>query len=399
MKGSMHRITPAASLFLTQMLEALDPEVVRRFVADGSLWAMISTLASYSPLHVMLLNVERRYVPGPESLSAAEGNRVLRVAARFLEMVSGRSGAEKAQLGFNWSPYGLGPGLEEQGGWQSIITKFHLHCWVTWALPEEGKISEFNVWKTDWVREEELSPQLHRLLIKNDYGAPLGRLLAEASRAAMDSRRVDGAVASVLRNERNWCFDARGAAVTIPCPLLELLTEEPKLFENIIQPVARACSDLLCRLTEIFTDMDCVKLHRTLAKVESGPLPECDIAELRAVPKVRAEGEIRNGLKANGWPLELIPVLLPAIENRCLRAETSEDWQMWRKGFGYAFLLSGALDGCSSELRLMPGVYLGPGGVVESQRMVLSRVPVPAPEAELVRRSRMLTELSRWVGG
>jgi hypothetical protein len=394
-RGPSERITPETSLDPERLMEAISPAIIAVFLADGVRWALVAPIASYESAHLMAMSIETRYVPGPESLTAVEGNKVIRVAGRCLVSLSRRTAAENVSLGWNYSPNSWGEGLEEQRGYQSMPTIVHFHFWADPPIPEPGKMAVFNDSKDDWVREDELSAEFRRLLIENDHGVPIGSLLAEASREAMGRIDSRGRVASVLRQPGNWSFDARGAVTSIPHPLLEVLATEPELFAGVLQPISCGCAELLCRLTASFTDMDCARLRGILAQIEHGRLPAREVAALRAVPHLRKEDAIRAALERNGLPQDLLRVLLPAIRERCVRAGMSDPLNMWRKGFGYACVLSGPVDGPSCEVRIMPGVYLGAGGVVEAQRVVLSRVPVPAPYNELLRRSRMLFEVGR----
>jgi hypothetical protein len=355
-------------------------------------------MASYSPHHVMLTNLDpHHYVAGPDLVEPAEGDAVFVMAGRIMEFLSRRCDAETGFAGFNWSEYSYGAGLEEQGGFVSMTTKFHAHVWTRPAAPEEGKLAEFNDSRAEWVREEELSPQLYRLLVKNDYGALLGELFAAAAREAfIPGVGASRAVIEALMEPGNWSFDARGTCAAIAIPLLRVV-RSPQLFSTVVQPIAKAVIGLLNCLAETFTDMRCAELRGILEKVESGPLSAADLTALRAVPRVRPEAEIKSSLRARGLPDELVPVLLPPISERCRNSGWADPSMMWRKGFGFAFCFAGAVDGDVCELRLMPGVYLGPGGVVEAHRIVLSRVPVSAPESELLRRGRLLQKLSQEV--
>jgi hypothetical protein len=390
------RITPETALDLERLLAAISPEVILRFRAGRGLWGIVSPIASYGSSHVMVTNLDRnRYVAGAESLTAVEGDEMFRISIQALGFLSQRTAADNVSLGYNWSEFSWGVGLEEQAGFASMPTKFHLHAWARPAPPEEGKQAIFNDAKTEWVREEDLSPQLYRLLVKNDYGVPLGGLLAAAIGKALGS--AGPALITELANPSTWSFDARGACATLKRPLLSLGTDYPRLFSRVIQPIARATTDVLNSLTETFTDMNCSQLRSILKKVEYGLLSTQDLATLRAVPKVRPEDEISSAFRVQNWPAELLPVLLPAVRERCSDPYRHDSSRMWRKGFGYALVLSGPAEGPACELRIMPGVYLGAGGVVEAQRIVLSRVPIPAPHNELVRRSRMMSELGRSV--
>lgn len=83
-------------------------------------------------------------------------------------------------------------------------------------------------------------------------------------------------------------------------------------------------------------------------------------------------------------PEPLLPELHTAVEARCRQDGPAENW--WRKGFGYALVLIDNRRRGSVTLRLLPGVYVGPGGVVEAQRIVLRRPEDRQSGPEAVRR-------------
>jgi len=386
------RITPAGSLDLEGTTDLMRKELILEFLSGSHKTGIVSPIASYGALHAMFVNLEpHRYVPDAGYLHPQEGNEMFRAIHRAAGFMSARGAADRISAGFNWSELSWGAGLEEQGGFCSLPSKFHVHLWASSAPPEIGKCHVYNDSKSEWVPETELTPEQHRLLIENDYGVPLGRLLAErACDEIVNSSMAGSDVARRLADPGVWSSDARGAMAALPCPPLAVLAD-PLLFSRVIQPVSRAAIRLLDSLTESFTDMNCRAMRQVLKKTERGPLSSADLAALRAVPRVRGEDQIAAELTARELPLSLIPVLLPPIRERC---EGTDTRRMWRRGFGFALVITGALDGNATEFRLMPGVYLGSGGVVEAQQIILSRVPMPAPAAELQRRARLMAALA-----
>lgn len=67
----------------------------------------------------------------------------------------------------------------------------------------------------------------------------------------------------------------------------------------------------------------------------------------------------------------LLKAIWEPILNRCKEQGNSADW--WRKGFAYALIFSGPAKGNRGFLRIMPGVLVGPGGVVEAEGYLIRR--------------------------
>src|ERR1035437_4071195 len=109
------RITPESSLILIDLLEAIGPEVIAVFRAAGRLWMLANPIASYSADHFMALNAEPdRCLPAPEFVDAREGDAAFLRVGRALEHLAATTGAATAHVGYNWSPYSWGQGMEEQ---------------------------------------------------------------------------------------------------------------------------------------------------------------------------------------------------------------------------------------------------------------------------------------------
>jgi len=158
-------------------------------------------------------------------------------------------------------------------------------------------------------------------------------------------------------------------------------------------------NELFVDLTEAFTTMNCEDVDQLLRGIEGGSLSLEARRKLRAAPALRPDHEIREHLAKKYLPESLFTCLKPAIKNRCEEQGTSEQW--WRKGFGYSLLL-GTLprkddseSSACSELRILPGVYCGPGGVVEAQGVFLQRPEDrQVPFSVVQEKSKVLHELA-----
>ena len=67
---------------------------------------------------------------------------------------------------------------------------------------------------------------------------------------------------------------------------------------------------------------------------------------------------------------------------------------MWRKGFGYAWVVTGNLN-MKAQLRIQAGLYIGPGGIVEAQGMILRRPIDSIASTETIRKKSEILNLLR----
>lgn len=389
------RITSESSTDLNFVVDQISSEQLTQFVLNHHRWALVSVLHPYTPdLQVMLIDVERtRYIPGPEWITDEEGNKIFQVAASALDFMTQSRRADTCSVGFNYSPRAWGRNLEEKGGVQTVSTKFHPMIWINPPLPEPGKFSVFNDSTIEWVPAEILDTQSRRLLLENDYGVVFGQVITATIKQAFAlRRRASAARFGGLLDFGKWYSDARGAVAPFRDSVFALLREEPRFFSVVIKPIANALSGLMRRLTEAMTTMDCGAMDEILRKTEQGPLAPKDLENLRSVPRVRSVNEIDRTFETEGWPKALLSALLPAVRARCEIGPESDPSVMWRKGFGYSLVFSGLREG-PGYMRILPSVYLGAGGVVEAQGMILARIPQDAPLAELRRRSHELCAL------
>jgi hypothetical protein len=163
----------------------------------------------------------------------------------------------------------------------------------------------------------------------------------------------------------NWHIDGRGIYVRLDESVVNIL-RRPGLFGQVLKPLAILLEQITRELTETLTTINCGQIERILAK-------RCprDLKILRADPVMRDEKYIRKVFKQRNYPAGLLEAILPAVSNRYLHEGDSFDW--WRKGFAYALVFYGPAKGESGELRIMPGVYIGPGGVVEAEGFIIRR--------------------------
>ena len=137
-------------------------------------------------------------------------------------------------------------------------------------------------------------------------------------------------------------------------------------------PLAEKLNEVMIALTESFTDMDCRQIDAMIGRAVTVPTDKIAIDILRNPPRLKNRDEIHRSLKKNGLSEDLASSLYEPIRSRCMLEGESCHW--WRKGFGYALVIGDGIDNNNlSHIKIMPGVYVGPGGVVEAQGVILQR--------------------------
>ena len=252
--------------------------------------------------------------------------------------------------------------------------------WGWPPFPEPGLTAQFNISTVEWVQTDSLHRSKKRLLVRNDYGQRLGILMQTEIEREFTGRDNPGALllGGLLDFDR-WVCDARGVSAPFRVSVSDLLNT-PEFFATFLKPTALAMRRLMRNLTEAMTRIDCDSLDHVLHRIELGPLPPDDLAELRATPQMLPEDQIRRNFESHGWSEELLEALLPPVRARCSAKPGADPSDLWRKGFGYSTVYSGPADGGHGEMRIMPAVYLGSGGIVESLLVDLGRVSREAPQ-------------------
>jgi len=325
---------------------------------------VVSVFSPYSSdLHVMVMETSPdRYLPSPPWLDPREGEALLPIWAAILQFLGDRPDAAKLCFGYNWSPRAWGT-PEERGGFQSLPTKWHPMLWSWPSFPKAGEASKF----ADWVEVSSLPSALRRVMVENDYAIPFGRLLRARINIAlseMNGRQpyLDGS---------SWSVDGKGLHVDLAAGSLQDVLRREGFFADFLLPIATAIEATAKELTEVMTSMRFDDYDKILLRIEKGPLQQPELDQLRSVPEVVPLREVSEMWSDRGLPSELLDTLRPAVERRIQEVGPAADW--WRKGFGYALVLVEDRELESVTLRVMPGVYVGPGGVVEAQGILLRR--------------------------
>lgn len=356
------RIRPRDSLNLKKMIKEINKSTIITLDINGKPWSVVSVYSSYSPdIHVMLVEASsNRCLAGPERIPDNEGDCLMAVLAAIMTFIADRKNNVSIHFGYNWSPRSWGK-EEEKTGFQSIPTKWHPQLWDWPAFDNAGKRK---VKYADWVNGVSLPPQEKRLLGDNNYAKPLGIFIRNRFKKTFHK----SSLFYKLFPYSNWVIDGRGIYVPFKFSIHSLL-RTPKFFSRVLKPVAVQLDLAMKNLTETLTTVKCDDIDRILLETEKG-YPR-NWRALRAMPTMRTESYIRKIFKQKKYPQSLFKAVLEPAYNRCNENADRINW--WRKGFGYAIVFAGNSGGSCGTMRIMPGVFVGPGGVVETQGVILKR--------------------------
>jgi len=367
------RIRPIDALALPSSLKEIKKSEIITIDIDGKPWSLVSVYSPYSlDVHVMLIETSaNRYLSGPERVPAREGDRLMKFWAAVLDLIAARKANATIHTGYNWSPRAWGK-EEETNGFQSIPTKWHPQLW---GWPSFHRAPQQKVKYAQWVDVNSLLPQEKRLLGDNNYAKPFGLLIRNKLRETFHR----SSLFYKLFPYCNWVIDRRGIYVPFNLSVPAIL-RTPDFFSHVLKPLAVQLDIIMRDLTETLTKTKCEDIDNIL--IETGKRYPRNWQALRAAPIMRTESYIRKTFKQKRYPQSLLGAVLEPVRNRCNEESDPINW--WRKGFGYALVFAGPSSGNCGQMRIMPGVFVGPGGVVETQRIVLRR-----PEDKQLSRTRI----------
>jgi hypothetical protein len=375
---------PADAVDLKGLVSEMKKSAVTTKHISEKPWSLISVYSPYSPdIHVMLMETSPdRYLPGPEWIPEEEGEGVTKLIGAVLDFIGRRQSNSTIHAGYNWSPRSWGE-EEEKTGFQSVPTKWHP---MLWGWPRLDETDDPDSQTVEWVDPSVLSPHERRILGENEFGLPLCRFIR-----------------SILEKESEKLPDIKGPfsfdkstisgrIVSIPFhdPLPQLFSSDG-FFAGVLKPIAIILEKTFRMLTETFTTLDCSEMDALLRQCEvKGP---AILERLRNNPRIRDKNAVSKLACNNNIPNDLMQTLSTPIFNRCNEKGIPSGW--WRKGFGYALVLSASTSEYVGHLKIMPGVYVGPGGVVEAQGVILKRPEYIPCNQDSIEKSRILWNLKR----
>ncbi len=378
------RLRPINSLDLKYLVDTLRDSEVASLNIAGKPWSVVSVYSPYSSdVHVMLVEMDsRRYLPAPENVPDDEGDALMEAWKEILKFTAERDGIETIHAGYNWSPRSWGK-YEEQTGFQSVPTKWHPQLWG-WQSFTDPNASNHGM---KWISSQTLPHDQKRLFGVNSYADEIGFEIYDSL------RNIKNADFKEIISVEDMMCDTRGVFISLNRNLVDLLSET-SFFSTVLKPIANVLNSLFVDLTECFTELDCEEIDEILRLTENGKLDRKYLNQLRVKPTIRDIEYIVGALEELKISLSPIESLYGPIHRRC--HEEGDSRHFWRKGFGYAMVLSSPADSeiDSTELRIMPGVYTGPGGVIEAQGVVLKRPEDKTIDQKMaLERSEVLWEL------
>ena len=426
------RLRPADALNLKFMLDQLNESTIKTIQVDGKPWSIIPTVSPYSAdFHVMLMETSKnRYLPSLEYVSDAEGNLLMKVWIEIIKHMREKSG--NIYVGYNWSARSWGI-EEEKGGFQSIPTKWHGMFW-TWPdfniaedlldtnkdlssitgdlsgitedlLGANEDLSSINSELIDFIKEEDVPLSFRRLNGEGFFACDMVKDFKEKIDEIKDAH-CDSKVSSGISEIEN------GAYIVKFDGSLESILSSENFFSNFLKPIAEYLNNYFADLTDIFfkeirpsfSDMLFKRNNiysnylfkktwsnladKVLRKTSNGMISKEDYEFLQSMGDFKEDQDIISLLFEKGFSIDSAIGLFMMAKNR-----RDGDYSIaWRKGFAYTLTFNEM--GSKTILKITPGAFLGPAGVVESLGVILQR-----PEdrtlsnEELVRKSE---ELHQW---
>jgi hypothetical protein len=296
-----------------------------------------------------------RYLPGPESFSDAEFTLLLNLCSRVVEGIADNEHTVDC-IGFNWSPFSWGT-VEERGGCQSVMTKFHMMIW------------QWNKLKLEEVPDLPVGHQI--VYASNTYGVPFARIVW--IKCCEIFERTD------LFSEPE--FNARGLFLPFRSGKGIKTVLNCKSF---LRTVSISVSQILADLTDRLVEFDFEKMDALLREVGHRLLSEEEVGFLRATTTVRPLETVLSQCQ-NEFEEAVCRSVYDAVANRCTTGD--DRLPIWTKRFGFSLTV------CDSQQPdvIIPGLYIslhalgGAGGAAETVRCYLTR-----PEGRLADESVMI---------
>ena len=412
------RLRPIDALDIKGLTKELDANTITTIDIHGNPWSVVAVFSPYSrDMHVMLMDTGTRYIPGPEIVSEDEGTKLMFLWADIVKFFKDKNNGNRVFIGYNWSPRSWGY-EEEQGGFQSIPTKWHPMFW-SWPIFRK----DINVDGLSWIDVTQSPPSFRRLNGENEYAESMAKQIQVFVDKLVEKNKPNLVVSgSSVANGSGFsiCFNTD----------LENLLKTDNFFVNFIKPLSASLNEYFIKLTEIMVDCNCNQIDSILNKTSKGSLSSDEITTLRKLPSMRKETHIRTSLKDIGFSSGAIEELIRIVENRAkdentltslltsllkglgqgLSGKSIEEiidivsnkayneniCNSWRKGFAYALVFEDLKENGQNqtELKIVPGAYIGSAGVVEAKGVVLKR-PENAmlPEDRLLVKSKVLYQL------
>lgn len=367
------KVTSLSSLNEAFVLKQMVPNRLVEFQLDDSSWALIVPSNAYTPReHLMAMRFEEGYVPGPEKLSADEGDALFSLMGRIARRMAQDNSVSTVVFGWNWSPRSFG-----QRGCQSIPTKIHPSIF---CLPKEYDTEHLR-----FIDQESLTSEERRAIRGGRYNILFGSLLTE--HVLNGNFQGDTKMRDRLLSMDEAQISERATVVPTKATLEEILTT-PGIFSRVFQPMGRFINQTAILLSTTLTDFcpedaDSV-IENALYKDATEEYRQSAEAYLtrtpNLLPKDQRERNIEE-LKEAGYP---IPVVESLKKMSAKLSEGGIPFKGWKVGFGCAVAIIYDTESQTGFLSVSAAIANGPGGIFESGLgMRLHRPDEPFSEAEM----------------
>ena len=416
------RLWPIDALNLKNLHIELQKGAVFTKDINGGEWSVISVYSPYSDdFHVMLMETsENRYLPSIEYISDGEGDTLMKIWIETVKYMKKRKTDQQLFIGYNWSPRSWGK-WEEGNGFQSIPTKWHAMFWSWPDFLNKKVIQNENSLQSEYIKYDFINME--------DTLDSFKKLNGETICANDIVKGFRGKIDTIKNNTINSGKSKvkKGAYIIEFNHAMEALFATEKFFSDFLKPIATCLNDYFSELTDLFLKSPswCKRVDKVLKKIETGDFSPVDYKFLQTLPELNTEADIRASLKAKGFSKKSQDELLLLVKNRYILENLPKVQEIkslhnhklfksaknilhilntmnndyvnssLRKGFAYALTFKES--GKKTVMKITPGVYLGPGGVVESERVVLNRTTYSLPDNVLLVKGAELCEFGQYL--
>lgn len=373
------RIKQPQALDPELLLQSLEPQVITRINVEGNPWGVVAALSPYNgdpeSVHVMVIDMSRRYLPDPHRVPLDEGNAVMQTGGKIVEFLEKQPNSRSIHFGYNWSPraYREDGGGEEKGGYQSLTTKLHFQVWNFTSDPKTAPLDSLPEgvrWAIIGDEYKKLAAELVCKPVLERHGASI-----------LDTSRIE--------------IDSRGVRMPLTARTLSDAIKDPAFFK-FLQAVDFELDVAVRDVIKATTGVDIweldEKIRYSFEHGTNGVLPQLR-ESLKLLPIEERKKRIAE-LEERGYPKRLVHAL--QLLNPHFRERSEEGEGYWiRKGLAYALVFSEDLERGKVSLRVSPGIFVGDrGGVVEANGVALKRRETAgSTNEELERRRKALTQL------
>ncbi|MBI2039722.1 hypothetical protein HYT18_01490 [Candidatus Microgenomates bacterium] len=324
------------------------------------------------------------YMPGPERLSAEEGEALMFVWGNIASAMMDDQRNEIVSVGYNWSPRSFG-----QSGYQTIPRQ---HIQGFGLL----RISDLQGGSVELLERKELPKPVKASIVGGFHNIQLGRILMHhVTNGDFEGEKT---VFYSLVDTEEAKIGFRGISFPLRRRLDDTL-RSAGIHKDVILPLARILNQTAVDMSVAFTDLDPAGFDKQAELAMTTPsMPveqrEAILAFLTRTPSfLTRDKRLKNinGLKGK-YPEEVIAYMRDRVDKRL--PEDSEPATHWKNGFGYALAMRWDRRTGRSSLVIFSAVTNGPGGVMEgTEGILLNRPPDPFPEKEMVLRRESFRRL------